>query len=139
MKLLTDLEPYVVWAGRYPFPKKPDELFEMASSSTERELMLGLWDRLSDSLRRIGWITKGDGSILWTDSSRNPSVPPAAVTCIICDRSPPPSYENKAPRIIDTEFNASEATEIVPSPISRSASGIKATTRPQNSRPRSSM
>lgn len=46
VKLLTDLEPYVVWAGRYPFPKKPEELFEMASSSTERELMLGLWGRL---------------------------------------------------------------------------------------------
>ena len=73
--LLTGLEGYVVWAGRYPFPKSPNELFQMANTSSERELMLRLWDRLFDTLRRMGWITKGDGSKLWTDSSRNPPVP----------------------------------------------------------------
>jgi hypothetical protein len=58
---LIDLERYVNWAGRYPLPKKADDLFAIADSYREYQMGLSLWDRLFDYLKSIGWITKGDG------------------------------------------------------------------------------
>ena len=60
-KRLIDLERYVKWAGRYPLPKKADDLFAIVDSYKEYQMRLSLWDRLFDYLKSIGWITKGDG------------------------------------------------------------------------------
>jgi hypothetical protein len=68
--LLVNLEKYVVWAGRYPFPKRQDELFAKMQSSGEHASMLALWNRLYQHLKSVGWIMKGS-SKLWTDSTKN--------------------------------------------------------------------
>ncbi len=64
--LLIDLEQYVVWAGRYPLPKKSADLFAKMDSSNDNKNRLGLWDRLFTHLKSIGWVTKMDGSKLFT-------------------------------------------------------------------------
>lgn len=71
LAILTQLERYVVWAGRYPLPKRQEDIFVQTWSVEERQLMLSLWDRLYGVLRSMGWLTKGNGSRLWTDSNRN--------------------------------------------------------------------
>ena len=65
--LLIDLEKYVIWAGRYPLPKKPDGLIAIADSWRDYKKRLALWERLYQFLKSIGWITKMDGSIFPTD------------------------------------------------------------------------
>ncbi|MHC4501318.1 MAG: hypothetical protein ACYS21_19665 [Planctomycetota bacterium] len=69
-KLLRDLQPYVRWAGRYPLPKVPDDLIPKVYSRTEYKERLKLWERLYAYLKRIGWITKMDGSKLMTDKPK---------------------------------------------------------------------
>lgn len=64
--LLIDLEQYVVWAGRYPLPKKSADLFAKMDSSNDNKNRLALWDRLFTHLKSIGWITKMDVSKLFT-------------------------------------------------------------------------
>jgi hypothetical protein len=71
LDVLNNLERYVVWAGRYPLPKKPKGIFAKTFSYDEYQLMISLWDRLFALLRSIGYITKGGGFKLWTDSSKN--------------------------------------------------------------------
>ncbi len=64
--LLENLEPYVVWAGRYPFPKKQEDLFVKLDSSQEHSLMESFWCRLREYMKRVGWVTKMSGHQLPT-------------------------------------------------------------------------
>lgn len=64
--LLIDLEQYVVWAGRYPLPKRSEDLFAQMDSSDHYRSRLALWDRIFSYLKSIGYITKMDGSKLFT-------------------------------------------------------------------------
>jgi len=69
MKILKNLEHYVIWAGKYPFPKRPSELVVKGHSSIEIATELDLWDRLCEHLKSIGWITKGNGTKLYLNKS----------------------------------------------------------------------
>ncbi len=50
-KLLLDLERYVRWAGRYPLPKKLQELDSKGYSRKEHDARLVLWERLCAYLK----------------------------------------------------------------------------------------
>lgn len=69
-KLLLYLEPYVLWAGRYPLPKLSDDLITQVYSRTEYESRLTLWKRLYDYLKSIAWTTKMDGSKVMIDKPK---------------------------------------------------------------------
>ena len=56
---LANIEPYILWAGKYPFPKRPEELQAKTHSSTELNREAELWDRLYEHLKAVGWVMKG--------------------------------------------------------------------------------
>lgn len=64
--LLKDLEGYVTWAGRYPFPKREPEYFALQHSSRDHRLAESLWQRLYDHLKSNGWVVKMNGAKLPT-------------------------------------------------------------------------
>jgi hypothetical protein len=51
--LLSALEPYVKWAGRYPMPKTPDDLVTLGHSKSLRDAELALGQKLYDYLRSL--------------------------------------------------------------------------------------
>lgn len=69
--LLNNLEKYVVWAGRYPFPKRSEHLFCKMQSDKEHVKLLSFWNRLYEYLKSVGWIKKMGGHRLQTDKSNN--------------------------------------------------------------------
>lgn len=69
-KILGNLKPYIKWAGKYPLPVSTSGLIVVGHSSTEVIAEAGLWDRLYEHLRTIGWVSKGDGKRLYFDRSR---------------------------------------------------------------------
>ncbi len=56
---LTRLSPYIEWAGRYPIPKKSEEIIAIGTGTHEREAALNLWARISALLYERAWIMKG--------------------------------------------------------------------------------
>jgi len=60
--LLLNLEPFVVWAGRYPMPKKLDGYVVQVSFWDDNNVAQALWDRLYEYVAINGWATKTDGS-----------------------------------------------------------------------------
>jgi hypothetical protein len=59
LRILRETEPYVVWAGKYPFPKSEKEVMSISHSSMDMEKEIDLWNRLYEHLANIGWIMKG--------------------------------------------------------------------------------
>ena len=59
LTLLANTEPYILWAGKYPFPKRPEELVAKTHSSAELSREAELWNRLYEHLRAFGWFMKG--------------------------------------------------------------------------------
>lgn len=59
LDVLRVLTEYVIWAGRYPFPKESPAYRLRGHSGAERVQELALWDRLAEHLRSIGWLSKG--------------------------------------------------------------------------------
>jgi len=57
--ILNELTPYVIWAGRYPFPKYQNDIIAQFHSSTEHKRELELWEKLKEHLANISWIMKG--------------------------------------------------------------------------------
>ncbi len=51
--LLSALEPYIKWAGRYPMPKTPDDLVTLGHSKSLRDGELALGQKLYDYLRSL--------------------------------------------------------------------------------------
>src|SRR5262249_38838799 len=64
--VLEELEGYVTWAGRYPFPKRPEELFAKQHSSQAHRLVESLWHRLHNHLKGNAWVVKMCGTKLPT-------------------------------------------------------------------------
>ena len=60
--LLSNLEPFVGWAGRYPMPKVLNGYFVQVSSWDDDDVAQALWDRLDEYVANNGWMTKMDGS-----------------------------------------------------------------------------
>ena len=60
-KLLTQLEVYVVWMGRYPMPLSADAHDLPHYGSDEAQLEQKLWERLSNYLADNGWKKDADG------------------------------------------------------------------------------
>ena len=60
-KLLLGLEKYVVWRGRYPIPKQPDNYMIVMHGSGQHSLEQKLWNRLLDNLLDIGWNVTAKG------------------------------------------------------------------------------
>lgn len=58
LRVLKETEPYIVWAGKYPFPKSPNEVMAKMHSSMDMEAESRLWDRLYEHLANVGWIMK---------------------------------------------------------------------------------
>ncbi len=56
---LKTLTPYIRWAGRYPLPKKKEELIPITHSNVERRIEVSAWQKLCSDLRDRGWVTKG--------------------------------------------------------------------------------
>jgi hypothetical protein len=69
-KILQNLTPYIVWAGKYPMPKVANGLIVKGHSSTEMGLERKLWDRLYEHLTNIGWVSKGRGKRLYFNTSK---------------------------------------------------------------------
>ena len=59
LTILANTEPYILWAGKYPFPKRPEELLAKTHSSTELSREAELWNRLYEHLKAVGWVMKG--------------------------------------------------------------------------------
>lgn len=59
IETLDRLSPYVVWAGRYPLPKKAYEFITIGTSSRDRENEHKLWERLVPLLHDRAWVMKG--------------------------------------------------------------------------------
>jgi hypothetical protein len=59
IETLDHLSPYIVWAGRYPIPRKAKELIGFGSSSRDREIEHKLWERLVPLLHDRAWVMKG--------------------------------------------------------------------------------
>ena len=57
--VLRELTPYVIWAGRYPFPKSQNDVIAKFHGSTEHGRELELWERLKEHLADTSWIMKG--------------------------------------------------------------------------------
>ena len=53
MRLLAELEPYVIWAGRYPAPKDPAGLIEVGHSLQTHDLEEALGNKLAAFLERL--------------------------------------------------------------------------------------
>lgn len=64
-KILENLKPYIIWAGKYPIPKTANDLIAKGHSSIEIRLGRKLWDRLYEHLKNIGWVSKGSGKRLY--------------------------------------------------------------------------
>ena len=58
LRVLKETEPYIVWAGKYPFPKSPSEGMTKTHSSMDLEIESRLWDRLYEHLANVGWVMK---------------------------------------------------------------------------------
>ena len=57
--ILADLTPYVIWAGRYPFPKHQSDIIALLHGSGEHRRELELWEKLKEHLANTSWIMKG--------------------------------------------------------------------------------
>jgi hypothetical protein len=58
MRVLKETEPYIRWAGKYPFGKSADEGMAKTHSSIDMEIENRLWDRLYEHLANVGWLMK---------------------------------------------------------------------------------
>jgi hypothetical protein len=59
LRVLEATEPYVIWAGKYPFPKSYEDVTYIKTHSLkDLQIELALWDRLYEHLANIGWIMK---------------------------------------------------------------------------------
>lgn len=56
---LARLSPYIEWAGRYPLPKRSNNIVPIYSGSREREVEQALWSRLVPLLHERAWVMKG--------------------------------------------------------------------------------
>ena len=56
---LDRLTAYIEWAGRYPIPKKAEELIVLSHSSVEHAREIALWHRMFAYLKQIAWVSKG--------------------------------------------------------------------------------
>jgi hypothetical protein len=65
LEILDNLTPYIKWAGKYPLPRVAGDLIVKGHSSGETMRESGLWERLYEHLKDIGWVTKGDGKRLY--------------------------------------------------------------------------
>jgi len=65
IKILQNLTPYILWAGKYPMPRLANDLIVKGHSSPEIGLERELWDRLYEYLARVGWVSKGHGRRLY--------------------------------------------------------------------------
>jgi len=61
LEVLTNLEPFVIWAGRYPLPKSANDLIVKGGSSREYDAERDLWGRLYEVLLAVAWIQKPGG------------------------------------------------------------------------------
>jgi len=63
-EILTRLEPYVKWAGRYPRPKTPDEMASIGHSNRLHDAELALGQKLYDYLRSLNQEIEPDQFLL---------------------------------------------------------------------------
>lgn len=69
-KILKNLEPYIVWAGKYPLPRVANDLIVQGYSSHESGLERRLSDKLYEHLKSIGWVSKGGGKRLYFNTAK---------------------------------------------------------------------
>jgi hypothetical protein len=77
ISLLDELSPYIEWAGRYPLPKKAEDVICVAHGSREYQGELELWERLTEALANEAWAMKGGpaqlgGKRLYVKKSEKP-------------------------------------------------------------------
>jgi len=59
IELLSCLTPYIEWAGRYPLPKRKEEIVAIYHGTRQRDNELMLWNKLANILKERAWIMKG--------------------------------------------------------------------------------
>jgi hypothetical protein len=62
LKVLDGLEPFIIWAGRYPISKTKADQCIRGHSSDEHESEIKLYERLRAHLADVGWYWDCDGN-----------------------------------------------------------------------------
>ena len=60
-RVLLDTQEYVVWMGRYPMPREAKHQDISTHGNQDHAIEQRLWQRLSDHLASVGWMTDQEG------------------------------------------------------------------------------